>query len=221
MAGDSMPTTHWTMVLQATSPSDPQARASLEQLCERYWRPVFAYLCRRGHDPDDALDFTQGFFERVLEPNFLGGVDRSKGTFRSFLLIALRRHVNDERKMANAKKRGRGIDFVPLDATDAVLSIEASSNLSPDEAFDRQWQVEQLEQAKARVKARMIKNDRAERYRALHHLLTEKPEPGEYEKLAPQLGLTEKATRLTVDRMRRMLEQELRAVVSEETHASA
>ncbi len=223
MAGEAMPTTHWTMVSQATSATDPQARASLEELCRRYWSPVYAFLRHKGHDPEDALDLTQGFFERVLDPSFLAGADRNKGKFRTFLHTALQRYVNDQRKLAKAQKRGAAIDIVSFDTSHAERHCGSvtSATLNPDEAFERQWQIEQLEQAKARVKARMARNDRTERYCALQHLLTERPEPGEFARIAADLGLSEKATRLTVDRMRRMLEQELRRAVAEETSTAS
>ena len=64
----------------------------------------------------------------------------------------------------------------------------------------------------------MIRQDRLDRYEVLQHLQDEKSEPGEAPQLAERLGLTEKATRLTIDRYRRILEQELRRAVEEETH---
>ena len=54
-------------------------------MCEAYYGPVEAFLrCSRvGHD--DARDLTHEFFARLLEGNSLGGVERTRGRFRSYL----------------------------------------------------------------------------------------------------------------------------------------
>jgi len=59
-------TTHWSVVLEAGRDS-PQAAAALEKLCRAYWYPLYAYVRRRGYNPEDAQDLTQGFFARMLE----------------------------------------------------------------------------------------------------------------------------------------------------------
>ena len=35
---------------------------ALDWLCRHYWRPIYAYLRRRGNDPSSSQDLTQGFF---------------------------------------------------------------------------------------------------------------------------------------------------------------
>ena len=53
---------------------------------------------RRGHSPEEAEDLTQGFFTRLLEPDFLKNVDRSKGKFRAFLLASCKYYLANERE---------------------------------------------------------------------------------------------------------------------------
>jgi len=55
----SFPTTHWSLVVKAGSPASPQAKAALEELCSAYWYPIYAFVRRKGNDPDRALDLTQ------------------------------------------------------------------------------------------------------------------------------------------------------------------
>ena len=95
-AAASFATTHWSVVLASAQGDSPQAAAALEQLCRTYWYPLYAFVRRQGHSPQDAEDLLQAFFTRFLEKHYLDDVDRSRGRFRSFLLAALRHFLADE-----------------------------------------------------------------------------------------------------------------------------
>src|SRR5262245_58455999 len=82
-------TTQWSVVLRAGGHVTPEATAGLEQLCRIYWFPIYAYARRRGRSPEDAEDLTQEFFAHFIARRDLAQVDRSKGKFRSFLLVCL------------------------------------------------------------------------------------------------------------------------------------
>src|SRR5689334_144608 len=64
-AGD-FPTTHWSLVLAAGEASAPAACQALADLCQSYWFPLYAYIRRRGHDPERARELTQDLFVRLL-----------------------------------------------------------------------------------------------------------------------------------------------------------
>src|SRR5512136_214193 len=81
-------TTHWSVVVLAGQEASPQAADSLETLCRAYWFPLYAYVRRRGHTPEDAQDLTQEFFARLLERHWLARADQASGRFRTFLLTA-------------------------------------------------------------------------------------------------------------------------------------
>jgi hypothetical protein len=66
---DAFATTHWSLVLIAQGQS-VAAEEALEQLCQIYWRPLYAFARRQGCDPEEARDLTQGFFELLLQPHF-------------------------------------------------------------------------------------------------------------------------------------------------------
>src|SRR5512136_2257740 len=67
-------TTHWSVVLAAGDTSSPGSREALEKLCQTYWYPLYAFIRRRGHCPEDAEDLTQAFFERFLRKHYIKGV---------------------------------------------------------------------------------------------------------------------------------------------------
>ena len=52
-------TTHWSAVLTAGKPADPNAANALESLCQSYWLPLYLFVRRKGHGPDEAQDLTQ------------------------------------------------------------------------------------------------------------------------------------------------------------------
>jgi len=95
-------TTHWSVVLLAGEGRSPQSAAALEELCRTYWQPLYSFIRRQGHGPDDAQDLTQTFFARLLERNDLVAIDRRKGKFRTFLLTALTHFLSNERDYARA-----------------------------------------------------------------------------------------------------------------------
>src|SRR4051812_11609638 len=93
---DYFATTRWTLVLTAARRDAPQAGAALEELCQTYWYPLYAYVRRHGRTREDAEDLTQSFFMRLLEKNYLDGLQSDKGKFRAFLLAALKHFLANE-----------------------------------------------------------------------------------------------------------------------------
>jgi RNA polymerase sigma-70 factor (ECF subfamily) len=68
-----------------------KARIAFARLCEDYWPPLYRFVRQRGYSRHDAQDLTQGFFAYLLEKQAYGTPDRSKGRFRTFLLVLLKR----------------------------------------------------------------------------------------------------------------------------------
>src|SRR5437899_6321909 len=134
-------TTHWSVVLLAGQADSPQATEALEKLCRTYWYPLYVFVRRQGNSPEDAQDLTQAFFERILEKNYFGQVDRAKGRFRAFLLAALKNFLSDQRDYRDAAKRGGGRRMLSLDAQTAEerYQLEPVDTLTPDKLYERRW----------------------------------------------------------------------------------
>src|SRR6202022_1556365 len=93
---DRFATTHWSVILSANPTGGGQrGNEALAQLCQTYWRPIFAFVCRRGYTASDAQDLTQDFFVMVLEGNLLKLADPTRGRFRSLLLKSLKNFLAD------------------------------------------------------------------------------------------------------------------------------
>src|SRR5262245_20383403 len=52
----SFVTTRWSLVVKASSHDTSQARDALARLCQTYWYPLYTFVRRRGHPPEDAQD---------------------------------------------------------------------------------------------------------------------------------------------------------------------
>ena len=105
--GTAFVTTHWSIVLTARGES-PQAREALEKLCRNYWWPIYGFVRRQGHTPEEAQDLTQSFFAFLLERKGLDTVGPEKGRLRSFFLASVKNFLANAHRSAMAGKRGHG-----------------------------------------------------------------------------------------------------------------
>lgn len=213
-------TTRWTVVLSARDTSDAAGRAALEQLCRAYWRPLRAYALRAGHGREDAEDFTQDFFLRLLARDALAGVSPDKGRFRNFLLVSFRNFLADQRDKAQTAKRGGGVRPFPLPAAggdgDGDAGPEPADAATPEQAFERQWAHTLLARARARLRDECVANDRLALYDALG------PEGSDdgvaaqsYEQLGASLGMSIPALKSAAFRLRKRYRELIRDEVAE------
>ena len=132
-------TTHWSMVLAAGNRGRPDASRALAQLCETYWYPLYAYVRRRVGDVHEAQDFTQAFFERLLELRPFETVDPERGRFRAFLLTACKRFLINEWHKGRAAKRGGGRRTLSLDfeSGESKLGLVAVDTVTAEQLFEQ------------------------------------------------------------------------------------
>ena len=204
-------------MLAAGSGNSPQANVALEELCHTYWYPLYAYVRRQGHSREDAEDFTQGFFTRLLEKNFLEGITNDKGKFRSFLLVAVKRFLANEWDRANRQKRGGGALTLSLDWQDADnrYQIDPADHLSPDKLYDRAWAVTVLEHVITRLRDEHGAEGKTALYEQLKPFLMMGKSEIPYAQAATTLKLTEGAVRVAVHRLRRRYRELLREEITQ------
>ncbi len=147
-------TTHWSVVLAAGQGESPQAAQALETLCRTYWYPLYAYVRRQGHSPEDAQDLTQDFFADLLAKGFPRGAAPERGKFRSFLLASLRHSLVDQHRHADAAKRGGGQHTLSLDESRAEerFRLEPQHELTPEKIYEREWAMTLLDRAQSRLR---------------------------------------------------------------------
>jgi len=202
-------TTHWSVVLTAGRSDTTRAHAALANLCQTYWYPLYAYVRRRGHSPEDAQDLTQAFFARLLERNWVGQADQQKGRFRSFLLSTMNHFLADEWDKARAQKRGGGILPVPLqfDTAETRYGHEPADNVTPEQNYERRWALTLLDKVLQRLRSEYEQEGKAELFAALHPCLVGDRTAQPYAELAVTLGVSEGAVKSAVHRLRQRYRQ--------------
>jgi len=208
--------THWSVVLAAGSSDSSHARDALETLCRTYWHPIYAFVRRQGHAPHDAQDLTQEFFARLLEKNYLGGVDRAKGRFRSFLLVCLKHFLANEWDRAGAQKRGAHPVLIPINVRSAETSygLEPAESVTAEKMFERRWALTLLEQVLARLRAEYTRDGKAETFEQLKSTLTGERRSVPYAEIGARLGISEGAVKVAVHRLRQRYRDLLREEIA-------
>jgi DNA-directed RNA polymerase specialized sigma24 family protein len=223
---DAFSTTRWTVVLTAGGPDALQAKAALEDLCGTYWYPLYVYIRRQVPTREDAEDLTQSFFSRLLERNYLTGLNSEKGKFRAFLLASLKHFLANEWDRAACQKRGGGETFLSLDWHDADTryQITPADHLSPDKLYDRAWAVTLLERVVTRLRDEHARDGKAALFEQLKPFLMAGKGDIPYAQVAASAGLNEGALRVAVHRLRRryreLLQEEIAQTLSDPSHAA-
>jgi len=213
---DIFVTTRWTMVLRAARADTTRARAALEDLCQAYWYPLYAYARRRGYSPHDAEDLTQGFFARILKLNSLAEVGRERGKFRAFMLAAMNHFISDEWDRTSAQKRAAQ-RTISLDAEMAEnrYRSEPADKLTPESLFERRWAVTLLENVVKHLRSEYEASGQGALFMELRFAITGDKNTIPYAELASRLGLKEEALRVTVHRLRQRYRLALREEIAQ------
>jgi RNA polymerase sigma factor (sigma-70 family) len=209
-------TTHWSVVLTAGRSDTTRARAALENLCQTYWHPLYAYVRRRGHSSEDSQDLTQAFFARLLERNAVAAVAPEKGRFRSFLLASLNHFLSDEWDKARAQKRGGGkVISLDLQSAETRLGEIPVENFTPEKAFEHRWAITLLEQVYQRLGEEYRAQGKGTLFDALRTTLAGASDAAPYAELARQLDMSEGAVKVAVHRLRQRYRALLRDTIAD------
>lgn len=216
-------TTRWSVVLasaDAAGAPDKSADA-LAELCRTYWRPVFAFICRRGYNPTDAQDLTQSFFLKILAGGLLQRADPQRGRFRTLLLRALKNFLIDGHARDTAQKRGGGMEFISWDEliegahTDVAATPHALNSYAADRVFDIRWAATVVAQAQWRLGEECERRNRRRLFDAVReHLAADRGDIC-YGALATDLGLAENALKRLLHRLRQRYRELLREAVAQ------
>lgn len=216
MCGSSFATTHWSVVRKAGTSIGDDAAGALETLCRAYWYPLYAYIRRLGHSPEDAQDVTQSFFAYLLEKGLIGQAQPEAGRFRSFLLGSLKNFMANGFRRERAQKRGGGASIVSFDAHTAEQRylLEPVESKNPQTLFQQAWAVAVLDQALLGLESEYQDGGKGGLFQALNRFLQGDRGSETYGQIGAGLGLSECAVKTAVHRMRQRYRELLRAAVA-------
>ncbi len=209
--------TQWSLVLAAGQGDSSQSQVALEELCRRYWVPLYAYARRRLSDVHEAQDAVQSFFSSLLERKAMSLAEPERGRFRSFLLTSFRHFLANEHERKSAQKRGGGRRPLPLDFAigESRCLLEPMDELTADRLYERQWVTALLERVFGQLQRAMTQVGRGNQFETLAPFLAGANRDISYSEAARRLGLSEGATMVAAHRLRVRYRQMLRAEIAQ------
>lgn len=219
-AGMEFPSTHWSLLAQATLHGDEGTATALKEFCRRYRAVVVGFIRRRGHSPADAEDLAHDFLLHVMEKSTLRRADAARGRFRTFLLGSLVRFLGDAHDRRTAGKRGGGIVPLSLDHSDATDDLAQVA--PPDsEAFDREWAIGLLELTLQAIESEYAARGRRKLFQVLRPYIPGGAHPPTYEETASIAGLSLPSLKTEIHRLRLRFRAVLRREISGTVSGSA
>ena len=200
-------------------------REALAELCRIYWRPIFAFIARRGYSPQDAEDLTQDFFVRILRGDWLQKADPARGRFRSLLLKCVQNFLNDAVDRRKSRKRGGDVSFISWDSWSAEdpshfnFPGEAVTSWPAERVFDASWAATTVQRALRGLCEECERKGRRRVFDVLSPYLSAEREDLSYATLATKLDVPESFVKKLLYRMRQrfrvLLREEVRQTVSD------
>ncbi|MEO8353556.1 MAG: sigma-70 family RNA polymerase sigma factor [Chthoniobacteraceae bacterium] len=196
-------TTRWGMVFDAAAPG-PDRLAALDRFCRTYWYPVYAFIRRRSASAEDARDLTQGFFAKLVEREWLAGVEQRETRFSTLLLTMLQRFLVNEGERAHAAKRGAGAVPISIDLVlaESWFGAEPITDETPHRTFERRWALAVLAAALDRLRTDLTAAGKARHFDALSPFLSREAEAGEYAAASATLEVASRTIAVAVHRLR-------------------
>lgn len=137
----SFPRTHWSRLAAVKGSVSAERREALNFLAERYWKPIYCYVCRRGYGAVEAEDLVQEFFLTAFASEFFAKADPARGRFRNLLLKSVQHFLVNEWRDGHAQKRRppEGLVSIRELASEAGPIIVPKDTKTPEDAFHRAW----------------------------------------------------------------------------------
>lgn len=218
---DKFPVTRWSLVLSVREKGARETQA-LEELCNSYWTPLYAFSRRQGSTAEDAADLVQGYFLKVIEKDYFADADENRGRLRTFLLASFKHYIANERKRAQALKRGGDRQIISIDtsAAESVCTAIAEAE-TPETAYQRQWALTVLNSVIVRLRQDYESTGRGETFNVLRPFLSWNDGEGSYAAAAKALSVSENTIKSGVFRLRQRYRKVLRQTIADTLKSDA
>ncbi len=212
---DAFPATTQGIVDGLKGEDGARYRASFEEICRRYWKPVYAYVrAAWAKNNEAAKDLTQAFFLSLFEDGHLKAFDPARGNFRGFLKVLLRSFVGHHDRALAALKRGGGAAQLSLnhDASGLEKHLSGGTDQDPEALFERVWKTELVSHAVGVLKESCNRRGMTLSFRIFesYDLVSDAERPT-YQDLAKTFNLSDGEIKNHLYRMREELRRELRS----------
>ncbi len=205
----AFPSTQWTLVRKL---ADPQTREdAFQTLCNKYWGPVYAFLCRR-YQSADAEDITQEFFFVVMRQELFQRANSAEGKLRSWLLKSLDYCLANRARSLKSVKRGGRITISGLDDEGLRTELQgiAAEAPNPTAAFDKAWLTSLLHNTLESLAKQYRDAGKQGLFESLRPWLIGHDDKASQSEAAAKCGVSMPHFRVQLHRLRKRYSQELR-----------
>jgi RNA polymerase sigma factor (sigma-70 family) len=211
-ATPEFPVTRWSVLRRLDASKTQVASEALETLCRAYRFPIYAFLRRSGHSPEDAEDWTQSFFAYLIERRLAERAEPERGHFRSFLLGSLKNFVSTEQRKLAAQKRGGGRALLSLDGftEEERYAREPVEHHTPETLFELSWSRAVIARSLLALERQYLRRGDTATFALLKPCLAHEPEAQSYAAIASATGKSEDAVKSAMLRLRQQFQQCLR-----------
>jgi RNA polymerase sigma factor (sigma-70 family) len=216
-AAGKFPETQWSLVQRAQNSESEVTRHALEDICKRYWLPLYAFIRRSGRPGAEAEELTQEFIVRLIQGEFLSRADRERGKLRTFLLACLKHFLADHRRADQRLKRGGLHEHISIDLAlaEKAYGVEPVDTMTPDVLFERRWAMSLMDQVIETMAEKMEEARTKQLFYAAVPFARKGAPAVTREEAAAQLGMSEDAVNMAISRLRQRFREQLRLTVAE------
>ena len=186
----------------AERPVTDEENDAWAEFVELYESVIRAYIAAEGVSSQDVDDAVQNVFMRLVGILRRGGYDRSKGRFRAYLKVVMRRVIIDLFRRQTAARMEVQVPFEEEEADGKPNLPDAMASLSPDAAaeFEAKWQKARLAAALNHVFTQTAISEKSREIYRTHVLNGE-----DAREVARRFGVSPEVVRQVKSRINRMV----------------
>jgi RNA polymerase sigma-70 factor (ECF subfamily) len=170
-----------------------------------------AFIRARIRNPEEAEDLAHDYIHRLLKTEELATMDRSKGRFRSFLVVSIKHFIYNHYAASSALKRGGTSVHVPIEEhVDDVAEDPKDQDL-----FLEEWIAALHAEVVRCLRSEWEKAGKAREFDDYEPFLLEKEGNRSRDDLAARHKLTVNAVNVRISRLRDRYKILLREVVAQ------
>ena len=162
--------------------------------------------CRRRARPD------AGFSDLAARSPHFENLRADRGRFRAFLLASFQNFLAKDHARRNAQKRGSDVAILSLSFEDAEgrYRFEPAEPATPETLYERRWALTVIDRVLGRLRQEWESKKRAAEFDELKACLLGEAPSGGVAAIAQRLGLSETAVRVSVHRLKRKFQAQLK-----------